>query len=42
MVPQPFDTEGNRSYPEFWPISDDPRYLGYFTPTDSKIQNFGM
>jgi hypothetical protein len=29
MVPQPFSTEGNRSYSEFWTITDDPWYMGY-------------
>jgi hypothetical protein len=33
MVPQLFAVGGNRSYPEFWAITCDPRYLGYFTPT---------
>jgi hypothetical protein len=29
MVPQPFTTEENRSYLEFWVITGDPRYPGY-------------
>jgi hypothetical protein len=33
MVPQPFAARGNRSYPEFWAITGNPRYPGYKTPT---------
>jgi hypothetical protein len=33
MVPQLFATRVNRSYPEFWIITGDPWYSGYFTPT---------
>jgi hypothetical protein len=33
MVPQPFARGGNRSYLEFWVITDDPWYPGYKTPT---------
>jgi hypothetical protein len=33
MIPQPFATEGNRSYSEFWVLTSDLWYLGYFTPT---------
>jgi hypothetical protein len=29
MVPQPFAIRGNRSYPEFWAVTTEPRYLGY-------------
>jgi hypothetical protein len=29
MVPQPFATGGNQSYPEFWTVSGGPRYPGY-------------
>jgi hypothetical protein len=31
MVPQPFTTEGNRLYPEFWAITDGLQYPGYIT-----------
>jgi hypothetical protein len=33
VLPQPFATRENRSYPEFWAITDNPRYPGYFTST---------
>jgi hypothetical protein len=33
MVPEPFATRGNRSYLEYWAITDNPWYLGYFTQT---------
>jgi hypothetical protein len=33
MVPQPFYTRGNQPYPEFWTITSDPQYQGYFTMT---------
>jgi hypothetical protein len=33
MVPQPFATEGNQSYPEFWAVTSDPWNPGYFTLT---------
>jgi hypothetical protein len=33
MVPRPFCTGGNRSYPDYWVVTDDPRYLGYKTLT---------
>jgi hypothetical protein len=33
MVAQPFVVGGNRSYLEFWVITDGPRYPGYITPT---------
>jgi hypothetical protein len=29
MIPQPFAAGGNRSYPDFWVITADPRYPGY-------------
>jgi hypothetical protein len=29
MVPQPFITGGNRSYPEFWAVTGNPQYLRY-------------
>jgi hypothetical protein len=29
MVPQPFTAGGNQSYPEFWVVTDGPRYPGY-------------
>jgi hypothetical protein len=32
MVPQSFAIGGNRSYPEFWIITDDLQYPGYETP----------
>jgi hypothetical protein len=35
MVSQPFAVGGNKSYPEFWPITGDPWYPGYKTPTTS-------
>jgi hypothetical protein len=31
MVPQLFVAGRNRSYPNFWVITSDPRYLGYKT-----------
>jgi hypothetical protein len=31
--PSHFTAGGNRSYPECWVITDDPRYPGYTTPT---------
>jgi hypothetical protein len=33
LVPQPFATGGNRSYPYFWAIASDPWYPGYETRT---------
>jgi hypothetical protein len=33
MVPQPFSCWRSRSYPGCRAITDDPRYLGYKTPT---------
>jgi hypothetical protein len=35
MVLQLFAAGGNRSYIEFWAITDGPWYLGYITPTVS-------
>jgi hypothetical protein len=35
MIPQPFATRGNWLYLEFWAITGDPWYLGYYTPTKS-------
>jgi hypothetical protein len=32
MVSQPFATRGNRSYLEFWVVTGNPWYPGYFTP----------
>jgi hypothetical protein len=32
MVPQPFAAGGNRSYLDFWAVTDDPQYPGYKTP----------
>jgi hypothetical protein len=31
LVPQPCVTGGNRSNPDFWAVTDDPRYPGYKT-----------
>jgi hypothetical protein len=33
MVPQVLAARGNRSYQEFWAVTDDPWYPGYFTLT---------
>jgi hypothetical protein len=33
MVPQPFVTKGNRSYPDFLAVTNDLRYPRYMTPT---------
>jgi hypothetical protein len=33
MIPQPFASGGNRSYPKFWFVTGDLRYRGYFTLT---------
>jgi hypothetical protein len=33
MVPQPLATVRNRSYPNFWEVTDDPRCLVYKTLT---------
>jgi hypothetical protein len=33
MVHQSFAAGGNRSYLEFWVITGDPWYRGYWTPT---------
>jgi hypothetical protein len=33
MVSQPFAIGGNQSYPDFWPVTDDPWYPGYETLT---------
>jgi hypothetical protein len=33
MVPQSFTAGGNRLYPEFYVITSDPWYPGYFTMT---------
>jgi hypothetical protein len=35
MVPQSFATGGNRSYPEFWTVTGDLWFPGYFTLTTS-------
>jgi hypothetical protein len=32
MVPQPFAAGGNWSYQEFYIVTDDLQYPGYFTP----------
>jgi hypothetical protein len=32
IVPQPFAASGNRSYLDFWAITDDSWYPGYKTP----------
>jgi hypothetical protein len=29
MIPQSFAAGGNRLYPEFWVVTDDPWYPGY-------------
>jgi hypothetical protein len=33
MIPQSFAVGGKRPCPEFWAISNDPWYMGYFTLT---------
>jgi hypothetical protein len=33
LVPQPYATRMNQSYPEFYVLIDEPRYQGYFSPT---------
>jgi hypothetical protein len=47
VVPQPFATGGNRSYPKFWAVTGDPRYPRYKTPTvtpepsvEQAVENF--
>jgi hypothetical protein len=37
MVPNHFAAEGNRSYPDYWAVINDPRYPGYKTPTIAPV-----
>jgi hypothetical protein len=37
LVPQSFPTGGNRTYLDFWDVTDDPRYPGYKTLTPSAL-----
>jgi hypothetical protein len=37
VVPHLFATRGNRSYPEFWAITDDPWYPGLLFERETKI-----
>jgi hypothetical protein len=41
MIPQPFAAGGNRLYAEFWAITGDPQYPGYFTPTPLFCPSWG-
>jgi hypothetical protein len=44
MVPQPFATLGNWSYPKYWTVTGDPRYPRYLTSIElilkSKLQHW--